>query len=287
MKILVTGSNGQLGKSIQDRVKNFPEHTFIFTDIEELDITSETDLDQFFLINKINVLINCAAYTAVDKAEEDQKLAYRINRDAVKLLAVFSMKYMFSLIHISTDYVFSGKNFRPYIETDLAEPNGVYGKSKYEGEQAIFEFSNRAVIIRTSWLYSEYGQNFVKTILRLGNEREELKIVSDQVGSPTYGGDLADAILHIIVGGYKFNKVELFHFSNEGIASWYDFALDIMKQSSISCRVFPIKTEDYPLPAPRPFYSVLSKEKFTKTFNYTIPYWKNSLLKCLERIDKS
>lgn len=282
MKILVTGSNGQLGKSIQDRAENFPEHQFIFTDIEELDITNENALDHYFSDNNINFLINCAAYTAVDKAEEDQEKAYLINTEAVKLLAGFSMKYNFTLIHISTDYVFSGKNFRPYTEADLPEPNGVYGKSKHEGEQAIFEYAKHAVIIRTSWLYSEYGQNFITTMLRLGNEREVLKIVSDQIGTPSYAGDLADAILHLINNNYTTEIVEIFHFSNEGVASWYDFALEIMKQATIDCKVLPIKTEDYPLPAPRPFYSIMSKEKFRQSFNQDIPHWTESLKKCLD-----
>lgn len=287
MKILITGSKGQLGLSIHDRAQNYPEHHFIFTDIEELDITNEKDLDLFFLNNKIDFLINCAAYTAVDKAENDSRQAYLINSDAVKLLAGFSEKYNFTIIHISTDYVFSGKNFRPYTESDVPNPDGIYGKSKYAGEQAIQSFAKRALILRTSWLYSEYGHNFVKTILRLGIERDEIKIVADQVGSPTYAGDLADAILSIIISKYGFNKVEIFNFSNEGVASWYDFAFEILNQSSIDCKLIPIKTEDFPLPAPRPFYSILSKDKFNKTFNYQIPYWKNSLQKCLDKINKS
>lgn len=284
MKILVTGSKGQLGISLQDRVKQYPNHAFIFTDVDELDITNAGELDLFFSNNNIDFLINCAAYTAVDRAQEESQQAYLINAEAVTLLAGFSVKYNFALIHISTDYVFSGKNFKPYTESDIPEPNGIYGQSKHEGEKAIQSTAKRALILRTSWLYSEYGHNFVKTILRLANERNELNIVSDQVGSPTYAGDLADAILSVINSGFDIQSVELFNFSNEGVASWYDFALEILKLSSIKCFVSPIKTEDYPLPAPRPFYSVMNKEKFKATFNFIIPHWKESLQKCLNNM---
>ncbi|MCF8369292.1 MAG: dTDP-4-dehydrorhamnose reductase [Bacteroidales bacterium] len=284
MKVLLTGSKGQLGLSIKNLESSYPHLSFIYTDIEELDITYKPELDKFIAQSKIDFLVNCAAYTAVDKAEVEKKKAALINATAVKHLAELSSKYNYKLIHISTDYVFSGTHFRPYIETDPTGPNGVYAETKKKAEDYVYKHSKNALILRTSWLYSEYGNNFVKTIQRLGLEREKLNIVADQVGTPTYAGDLAKAILYII---NKPNQdgVEIYHFSNEGIASWYDFAREILEISKISCEVFPIKTEDYPLPAPRPFYSVLSKEKFTRKF-YPIPHWKTSLRDCLQNIKK-
>jgi len=284
MKVLVTGANGQLGTSLKNRQKNFSKIDFVFTDVDELDITNEEELEAFFHHQDFDYLVNCAAYTAVDKAEEDQENAMRLNVHAVKLLARFSKKNNFKIIHISTDYIFGGKNFRPYTEEAIPEPESIYASTKYDAEKILAEFSNNAIILRTSWLYSEYGNNFVKTIIKLANEREELRIIADQIGTPTYAGDLASAIMTVINNYPKTQKTEVYHFSNQGIASWYDFAVEIVSLSRLDCNVKPIRTEEYPLPAIRPFYSVMDKRKFTDTFNIEIPHWKESLKTCISNL---
>ena len=278
--ILVTGSYGQLGSEIKVLSSN-SDDTLFFTDANELDITDKKAIESFIETNQIDVIINCAAYTAVDKAEEDEELADKVNHLAVKYLAEVSCDRDIKLIHVSTDYVFDGKNYKPYVEDDATNPPSVYGKTKLDGEKALFEVAPKnSIIIRTSWVYSSFGANFVKTMLKYGKERDELRIIYDQVGTPTYARDLAMAILDIMPQ-LDNEKPEVYHYSNEGVLSWYDFAKEIMKMAKIECDVVPIETHEYPLPAPRPHYSLLNKRKIKKTFNITIPFWKDSLSECL------
>ena len=281
--ILVTGANGQLGSEIQELVKNYP-YNFFFTSKDELDITSKKSLEDFTILNNINVIINCAAYTAVDKAETDVEMADKINHIAVKYLAEISKQQDISLVHISTDYVFDGENFKPYIETDAVNPKSVYGRTKLAGENIMREINPlNSLIIRTSWVYSAYGNNFVKTMLRLGKERESLGVIFDQVGTPTYAKDLAKVILDILPQ-IKSDEVEVYHYSNEGVLSWFDFAQVIMSEAKLECKVKPIETVDYPTPAKRPYYSLLNKEKIKQKFDIDIPYWKDSLYRMLENL---
>ena len=285
MKILITGSKGQLGRELQELSPDFPQYNFLYTDVEELDITNEEKVKEFFAVNKPDVVINCAAYTAVDKAETDESPAYLINATAVGILARVSSSENAFLIHISTDYVFDGKRYIPYKETDETTPVSVYARSKNAGETAVNQNTDRAIIIRTSWLYSAFGNNFVKTILRYGKERGSLNVVSDQIGSPTYARDLAETILKILPRAIQTNNIQLFHYSNEGVSSWYDFAKAIVEISCISCRINQIGTKDYPLPAARPFYSVLDTSKLKEKFEIEIPYWRDSLRHCIQRLE--
>jgi dTDP-4-dehydrorhamnose reductase len=282
MNVLITGANGQLGLSIRQAANEFPGLDLVYTDVEDLDITRLPDLEGFFREHPTDYLINCAAYTAVDKAEEEVHQASLINETAVRNLALCAGKYDFTLVHVSTDYVFNGQNFRPYTEEDRPEPAGTYGKSKLAGEKAVLEAGVRGIVVRTSWLYSEYGHNFAKTMLRLGAEKQEIRVVDDQVGTPTFAGHLARAILILVSQRYATSTT--LHFSNEGVASWYDFAREIISMSGSACRVLPIPTEDYPLPAPRPYYSVLSKKKFRDTFHYPIPHWKEGLAEWYDKM---
>ena len=287
INILVTGSKGQLGNEIMDMEFEFPDMSFSMTDINELDITNKDDLYNYFSGSKFDYIINCAAYTAVDKAEEDKDLAYRVNAEAPKYLAEIAQKLGIKLIHISTDYVFNGTDSNPYKEDEPTCPNSIYGKSKLEGELAIKKSNADAIIIRTSWLYSSYGNNFVKTMMRLGEERTNLDVVFDQIGTPTYAHDLALTILKIVrltKNDEIINKVKTYHFSNEGVCSWYDFAIKIMNIANIDCKINPIETKDYPTPATRPQYSVLNKSKIKKDFNIVIPFWKDSLRACIDKI---
>lgn len=284
MIIAVLGANGQLGNELKVLSPRYSSDKFIFTDIDELDITNPIDFENFIKNTHCDVLINCAAYTAVDKAETEADKAHAINVEAVKNLALLAEKYHFFPIHISTDYVFDGKHYKPYVETDTPCPVSVYGKTKLEGEKALNTIASRAVIVRTSWLYSSYGSNFVKTMLRLGSERSEIKVVCDQIGSPTYAADLADAILKIAANHHNITKVETYHYTNEGVASWYDFAKEILKYAQPQCTIRPIQSKDYPTPAVRPFYSVLNKEKIKQDFSLHIPHWKDSLLLCINRL---
>jgi dTDP-4-dehydrorhamnose reductase len=286
INILITGANGQLGLSIKALQAKYPDLSFIFTDIEELDITNPSELEKFFSKQKFDFLINCAAYTAVDKAEVEKDKAWQINVQAVEFLANMSVKHHFRIIHISTDYVFSGQHFRPYTEEEFPNPASVYATTKYEAEKRLMELSNTAIILRTSWLYSEYGNNFVKTILKLAKERNELRIITDQIGSPTYAGDLVTALMNIVTNYPKSNSTEIYHFSNQGIASWYDFAVEIICMAGLDCSVIPIRTEEYPLPAKRPFYSVLDKRKFSDTFETNIPHWKLGLKTCITNLNE-
>jgi len=287
MRILVTGANGQLGTEIRMIAKFDDEHDYMYVDLDNFDMTNAFDVATWFSRQeRYDVVINCAAFTAVDKAESDFRSARLANSIAVSILAEECRKMNAQLVHISTDYVFNGKSFLPYREDDPTEPASAYGKSKLAGEQALITQKIPGIIIRTSWLYSNYGNNFVKTMQKLGAERESLNVVYDQIGSPTNAQDLADAILKIIqhplflAGGFKS---EVFHYSNEGVCSWYDFALEIMEQNNLPCKVNPIRTEEYPLPAPRPAYSVLDKQKIKTTFGIHIPHWKASLAVCMEK----
>ncbi len=280
--ILVTGSYGQLGSEIKELSSDYKELKFLFTDVDTLDITNFKRLENFFDENQVDFVINCAGYTNVDKAETDKDAAYLINAAAVKYLAELTNKKSAKLIHISTDYVFDGTGNEPYKEDDATNPTSVYGETKLQGELEILAKAKDAIIIRTSWLYSSYGNNFVKTMLRLGKERNELNVVSDQTGNPTYAKDLAKVILDIINNSSDNSEnfiPGIYHYSNEGICSWYDFAAEIFKIANISCKINPIKTRDFPTPAKRPFYSVLNKSKIKSTFGITIPHWKDSLNK--------
>jgi len=284
-KILITGSKGQLGRSLIDLSSVYPNLEFTYTDIEELDITNFNNLELFFKGQNYKYIINCAAYTAVDKAEDEEELAFLLNSRAVKNLINICKKENSFLVHISTDYVFDGKHYKPYTESDESCPDSSYGRSKLSGETEIINAGIKSIIIRTSWLYSEYGHNFVKTMLKYGKERDILNVVCDQVGTPTYARDLASAILDIIPQLHGITEPEIFNYSNEGAICWYDFALAIMEIASIDCKINPIESGDYPMAAPRPHYSVLNKTKIKKHFNINIPYWKESLKECMQRID--
>lgn len=290
MKILVTGAYGQLGSELKVLSDQYSEHRYLFTDADTLDITDENQVGDFFEKEKPEFVINCAAYTAVDKAEVETDLAQKINANATALLAKYTRIYDCGFIHISTDYVFNGKSFIPYTETDPVQPESIYGKTKLAGENFIRSSESKAVIIRTSWLYSSFGNNFVKTMLRLGKVRDVLKVVFDQVGTPTYAADLANAVLSIASVYEKEPenfKAGVYHFSNEGVASWYDFAKSIFEISEVNCKVIPVLSEEFPTPAKRPNFSVLNKSKIKSTFNFEIPYWKESLKSCLKKIQKT
>ena len=281
MNILVTGANGQLGSELRQISGNFPNFRFFFTDVAELDITNPCAIHDFFEKNEIQTVINCAAYTAVDKAESDEPAAMRINAAAVEYLANTCKQTDATLIHISTDYVYDGCACKPYGEDHPTAPASVYGRSKLAGEKAALTVS-KSVVIRTSWLYSPFGVNFVKTMLRLGKERETLNVVFDQTGTPTYAADLAQAIMEIAKTAEQ-NRLNtgIFHYSNEGVCSWYDFAREIMQQAGLKCAVRPIETKDYPAPAPRPHYSVLNKARIKAAYGLEIPHWTESLNRCL------
>ena len=279
--ILVTGANGQVGSELQSLSGTY-EDNFYFTDRDSLDITDKEAVERFIVENAIDTIINTAAYTAVDNAENDKENADRVNHLAVKYLAEIAKSNNIKLVHISTDYVFDGKNYRPYTEEDITNPNGVYGATKLAGEKAMLAINPvHSIIIRTSWVYSSFGANFVKTMLRLGKERDSLGVIFDQVGTPTYARDMAQAILDILPE-IKNEQVEVYHYSNEGVLSWYDFAKEIMNMAKIECEINPIETKEYPTPATRPHYSLLNKSKVKKAFGITIPYWKDSLDACLK-----
>lgn len=287
MKILVTGANGQLGSEIRAKADRFADHEFIFTDINELDITDWKTVDAFFGRELPDFLINCAAYTAVDVAENDDELAELLNTRVPGQLGKTGKKWNCRIIHISTDYVFDGTGCIPYTEKDLVNPESVYGKTKLNGEIALVKENPDAMIIRTAWLYSTYGNNFVKTMIRLGKERDELKVVYDQIGSPTYAGDLAQAILTVISRTALQEaswKPGIYHYSNEGVCSWYDFAKAVHEFCGITCRVRPVTTDEYPTPAKRPAFSVLNKSKIKRNFDLEIPYWRDSLKRCTDQI---
>ncbi|NTU92611.1 MAG: dTDP-4-dehydrorhamnose reductase [Chlorobiaceae bacterium] len=287
MNILVTGSLGQLGSELHELQSSQRTHRFFFTDLPEFDITDVDAATAFCREHEIGAVVNCAAYTAVDRAENEVAAAFRVNRDGAAALANAAKAVGALLLHISTDYVFDGESCRPYSESDPVSPGGVYGQSKWEGEEAIRRIGPSYMIIRTSWLYSAYGQNFVKTMLRLGRERESLGVVFDQTGTPTYARDLASAIIRILERfDPKRRYAETYHYSNEGVCSWYDFATAIMHAAGLSCRVNPIETADYPTPARRPHFTVLNKRKIREAWELDIPHWHEALLKMLGGMEK-
>lgn len=283
MRILVTGANGQLGNEMRTLSAENQQHTYFFTDVQELDICNEQAVRAFVAGNQIDVIVNCAAYTAVDKAEDNAELCDMLNHIAPGYLAAAAEACGAAMIQVSTDYVFDGTAHIPYTEDVPTCPASVYGSTKLAGEQKVMELCSRAMIIRTAWLYSIYGNNFVKTMIRLGREREALGVVFDQIGTPTYANDLARAILAAINQGIVPG---IYHFSNEGVCSWYDFTVAIHRMAGItSCKVSPLHTDEYPAKAPRPQYSVLDKTKIKKTFGIEIRHWEKSLAECIEKLN--
>ena len=288
MKVLITGSNGQLGSEIKELASEYENLQCVFKDLPELDICDAEVLNTFIIDQHINAVINCAGYTAVDKAEEDPEIAEQVNAKGVLNLVNALEKVDGKLIHISTDYVFDGNHSQPYKESDPVSPVGVYGETKRAGELAVLNSNIDAIVIRTSWLYSGYGNNFLKTMLRLGNEKKSIQVVFDQKGTPTFANNLAKTCLDILSDGSSTNlskKGSLYHYSNEGVSSWYDFASAIMEISNIDCKVIPIETKDYPTQARRPLYSVLDKSKIKSDFKVTIPHWRDSLANCIKKIN--
>ncbi len=278
MNILITGCNGQLGTEMRNLSAQHTNHTYFFTDVQELDITNRQAVLDFVQNNNIDLIVNCAAYTNVDKAEEDEVTARLINAQAVENLASAGCK----IIHVSTDYVFSGDEHVPCRESDPVAPRTAYGRTKYEGEQLLLNTNPQAIIFRTAWLYSPYGNNFVKTMLKYGREKDELRVVYDQIGTPTYAEDLAMAIYAAIEAPQW--HAGIYHFTNEGVCSWFDFTVEILRQAGVTCKVSPILSSEYQYKTPRPHYSVLDKAKVKTTFGITIPYWTDSLAKCLKRL---
>lgn len=290
MNILITGANGQLGSELRKLAISAPPSTiFTFTDIEELNITDSATVRAFFEQNQFDFCINAAAYTAVDKAETDQEKAQLINAEAVRLLAEQCHRQNAVFIHVSTDYVFDGKSYLPYSENDMTSPTSVYGITKLAGEQIAFQENPQTIVLRTAWLYATFGHNFLKTMLRLAETKPSISVVADQIGTPTYAEDLAQTILQII----DFLKVStknetlfgVYHYSNEGVASWYDFAHAIFEMKNVKIALKPIKSSEYPTPAARPAYSVLDKSKIKSSFGVQIPHWRESLKKCIEALD--
>ncbi len=288
-KILITGANGQLGNEFRLISEYENSYKFIFTDVAELDICSKQAIEVFFEAEKPDFVINCAAYTAVDKAEAEEEKAFAINCKAVENLAQITFENNIRFIHISTDYVFGGTAYLPYSENAPTEPNSAYGKSKLAGEIAAMNKNSETVIIRTSWLYSAFGNNFLKTIRKAASVRTQLNVVFDQIGTPTYANHLAIAIMQII------SKIEcdneksfsgIYHFSNEGVCSWYDFAIEIVKLAKLNCQILPIETIEYPTPAKRPPYSLLNKNKIKATFCISIPYWREGVAQCINKLDE-
>ena len=288
MKILVTGAGGQLGREMQRVAGNMPSHTFIYTDVtdefQKLDITNEAETLAFVEKENVEVIVNCAAYTNVDKAESDEAAANLINNVGPRNLALAAQQCNATLIHISTDYVFQGNGNTPCVETEPANPLGVYGRTKWAGEQSIATTGCKHIIIRTAWLYSKHGKNFLKTMMQLTRERSELKVVFDQVGTPTYAGDLAEAIAYIIATN-QHTRQGIYHYSNEGVCSWYDFAVAINNACGNNCRIAPCHSDEFPSPVRRPHYSVLDKTKLKRTFGLKVPYWHTSMLRCIDEIE--
>ena len=284
MNILITGCNGQLGNEIQKLEKVNPQHTFFNTDVAELDITNQLAIDQFIQENKIDGIINCAAYTAVDKAESNKLLCTALNAEAPAYLAMSIEKRGGWLVQVSTDYVFDGTKHTPYVETDTPCPDSVYGSTKLAGEIAVQKLCKKTMIIRTAWLYSTFGNNFVKTMIKLGKEKSELGVIFDQIGTPTYARDLAVAIMTAVNKGIVPGT---YHFSNEGVISWYDFTKAIHRIAGINgCHVKPLHTAEYPTPANRPHYSVLDKTKIKDTYGIEVPYWEESLQECITELTR-
>lgn len=287
MNILVTGASGQLGSEIKRFEGEFVNLTLFPTDITELDITSIKEVNWYVEKKKIDGIINCAAYTAVDKAEDEFNQAASVNINGPDVLSTVAAKHDIRFIHISTDYVFDGKVFLPYKESDYANPSGVYGLTKLEGEKRVYCNHPGAIIIRTSWLFSSFGKNFVKTMLQLMGVCEEVGVVADQFGTPTYAADLAKVVLEIVQNQSFEQKAGLYHYSNEGVASWYDFAIAIRDLAWLDCQVKPLKTEQYSMKAERPYFSVLDKSKIKASFQLEIPYWRDSLSQCMAILEHS
>jgi dTDP-4-dehydrorhamnose reductase len=284
-RIWITGSSGQLGSEFFSLQQKYPFH-FLFSD-REVDLTDIQQVKGFLNSNSVEGILNCAAYTAVDKAESEQELAMKVNASGVANLVAESISRNLKLIHISTDHVFDGKGHRPYLEEDPTDPVNLYGKTKWEGEQMMIHSELRnSAIIRTSWVYSSFGANFVKTMRKLGAERDLVKVISDQIGSPTYARDLAEVILEILPN-LSNDQTEYYHYSNEGACSWYDFALAIMEMSGLKCQVLPIATEEYPTPAARPSYSLMNKAKIRKQLKAPIPHWRSSLQDCIKLLEST
>jgi dTDP-4-dehydrorhamnose reductase len=286
LKILVTGSNGQLGKELQLCAQAYPHYQFIFTDIDSLDISNTTATNDFASLHSFDIIVNAAAYTAVDKAEEEKDKAFAVNKIAVENLCQIAAKQKAALIHVSTDYVFDGTKTTPYFPDDKTQPNSVYGFSKLAGEEAVQKAGINYAIVRTSWLYSPHGKNFVKTILKNAKEKSQLNVVSDQIGNPTSATDLAQAILQILPVISSNEIKQIYHYSNEGACSWYDFALAIVRLARINCAIKAVPTSAYPTAAKRPAYSVMDKSSIIKDFNIDIPFWEDSLKKCIKQIEE-
>lgn len=286
MKIIVTGSKGQLGSELLKMSKNCPTYEYVFVDIEQLDLTNYGALDHFITLEQPDVVINCAAYTAVDNAEKDLETASAVNIGVVEKLSLMSLKYGFFLIQISTDYVFDGRQYLPIVETQPMSPESVYGLTKAGGEAQMRNACPHGAIIRTAWLYSIYGNNFVKSMRKLGAMKSEIKVVSDQIGTPTSTSTLAGFILTCLPEMIAKEGVETYHLTDSGVASWYDFAFEIMKMSGLNCKVLPIPSIEYPAIAPRPHYSVLSKQKILKKFGFIPPHWSESLQICINELNK-
>lgn len=284
MNILITGANGQLGNEMRLLSQESNKDSYFFTDVAELDITNLLDIRAFVKQNNIDVIVNCAAYTNVDKAEDDVELCDLINNKAVENLAIVAKEYDCTLIHVSTDYVFSGKGNLPCTEEQATSPLGVYGKTKLVGEDAIRRVGCKYLIFRTAWLYSEFGNNFVKTMIRLTTEKDSLKVVFDQVGSPTYAGDLGKLIFSIIEKRQYEQHQGIYHFSNEGVCSWYDFAKEISFIAGTDCDIQPCHSDEFPSKVTRPAFSVLDKTKVKRDFQFEVPYWKVSLTKCINKL---
>ncbi len=287
INIIVTGSNGQVGSELQTLSSQYADFQFVFTDYQELDITDKVAVLTFFKQQKFQYCINCAAYTAVDKAESEAEKATAINVTGSENLALACKESGTMLIHLSTDYVYHSDQNTPFVEMDETNPQSIYGQTKLEGEKIIQKIHALTIIIRTSWVYSSFGQNFVKTMIRLGKERDKLTIIYDQIGTPTYARSLARAILDMIkkIEGSEMDSKDItgtYHYSNEGVTSWYDFALAVFELENIAVKVLPILTKDYPTPAKRPHFSLLNKAKFKERFGLEIPHWRESLKECLE-----
>lgn len=282
MNILITGSNGQLGSEIRIASQKYSQSNYFFTDVAELDICNKDSLETFIVENKIDALLNCAAYTAVDKSEDEVALCFKINLDAVQNMANIAVKYGLKLIHVSTDYVFDGTSYFPLTEDAPTAALGVYGQSKLAGEKALMQTYPAGIVIRTSWLYSSFGNNFVKTMIKLGREHNALRVVFDQVGTPTYAADLATTMLYIVHADDFIPGI--YHYSNEGVCSWYDFAVKIHELANINCQVEPIQSSEYPTRTRRPHYSVLNKTKIKLNYGIQIPHWETSLRCCIEKL---
>ncbi len=288
--VLVTGSYGQLGSEIKSIANKYPSFHFLFTDVDTLDICNKQAITDYCTQHAVDYILNCAAYTAVDKAEDadQQALCYAINAEAVKNLGEVAEERGCKIIQISTDYVFDGTNYMPYTEDMSTNPQSVYGNTKLKGEELLMQACTQAIVIRTSWLYSTFGNNFVKTMIKLGTERSQLNVIFDQIGTPTYAADLADTMLTILQKTNE-NQVQftpgIYHYSNEGVCSWYDFTIAIHSISGITqCKTLPIESKEYPTKAPRPHYSVLNKHKIKSTFSIEIPHWNESLARCIGRM---